>query len=229
VRIVFYCSLVGALSVALFGIPAMATPPNPASAPLGVVLQADRAQVGADITSGGATIYDGDRLETDAQGTLRVRLGGPQMYLRPGTAAEVHNLSKGFSASLMHGTVVVSSAAGEAFELLADGATIRPAGSQPTIAQVTWVDANELLLTSSRGAIEVSIDGEVKTIEAGNSYRMEIQPDDSDAQDKGNHGSGQVPVGGGRRRKRAIFFWIAAIGVGTAIGVWRATVSPDTP
>ncbi len=228
-RTAFYCSLVVALGVALIGIPAMAIPPNPASAPLGVVLQADGAQVGADITSGGATIYDGDRLETDRQGTLRVRLGGPQMYLHPGTAADVHFLSKGFSANLMHGTVVISSAAGDAFELLADGATIRPLGTQPTIAQVTWVDADELLLTSNRGAIEVSIDGEVKTIEAGNSYRMEIQTDDSGSQDKGNQGSGQPPVHTGHRRRRAIFLWIATLSTLTSVGIWRATVSPDAP
>ena len=221
VRKLFVSSLVFVLSALLIGIPAMATPANPASAPLGFVLQAERANLGAGITSGGATIYEGDRLETQDNGTLRARLGGSQMYLRPSTLAEVHGLSNGFSASLLYGTVIASSPAGQTFQLLANGATIRPVGTHPTVAKVTWVNAKELLLTSNLGTIQVSLDGDVKTIEAGNSYRMEIQPEDP-----GPQGSG-APTHGGRNR--AIYIWITVAAVATGIGVWRATVSPAGP
>src|ERR1700687_4581380 len=118
-------------------------PANPASAPLGFVLQAERAHAGADLISGGATIYDGDRLETQEDGTLRARLAKSQMYLRPSTLAEVHGLSNGYSASLFRGTVIASSPEGQTFQLLANGATIRPVGSQATVAQGTWVTPNE--------------------------------------------------------------------------------------
>jgi hypothetical protein len=214
--------LVVVLSVSLIGIPAMATPANPASAPLGWVLQADRAHVGADIMSGGATIYDGDRLETQEDGTLRARLGNSQMYLRQSTLAEVHGLSNGYSASLLRGTVVASAPEGQSFQVLADGATIRPVGTRATVAQVTRVSANELLLTSNVGAIQVSLDGsDVKTIEAGNSFRMEIQPEAaSPGQD---NGSGTQHGG----RNRAIFFWIAFASVAAGVGVWRAWISED--
>lgn len=220
VRTLLKSGLAIVLAVALVGMPVMAAPANPASAPLGVVLQADRAQVGADITTGGATIYEGDRLETVADGTLRARLGGPQIYLRPNTAAEVHSLSNGFSASLMHGTLVVSSAKGQDFQLLADGATIRPVRAQETVAQVSWVNAKELVLTSNRGAIEVSMGDEVKTVEAGNSYRMEVETADPNPQ-------GGPPLRTGRNR----FVLIAIIGVSaaTGIGIWRALISPSAP
>jgi hypothetical protein len=212
--------LVGVLSVSLIGIPAMATPANPASAPLGWVLQADRAHVGADLMSGGATIYDGDRLETQEDGTLRARLGNSQMYLRQNTLTEVHGLSNGFSASLLRGTVIVSTPEGQTFQVLADGATIRPVGTRATVAQVTWVNGYELLLTSTVGAIQVSLDGsDVKTIEAGNSFRMEIQPEAASPDQ--NNGSGTRPGG----RNRAIFFWIAVASVATGVGVWRALIS----
>ena len=219
VRTLFMTCLVVVLSAALVGIPAMAMPANPASAPLGSVLQAERAHAGADIASGGATIYDGDRLATQEDGTLRVRLGGSQMYLRPSTMAEVHGLSNGYSASLLQGTVIASSPEGQTFQLLANGATIRPLGTHATVAQVTWVNSNELLLSSKLGAIQVSLEGDVKTIEAGNSFRMEIQPEDA-----GPQGSG-APTHGGRNH--AVYFWIIAIAAGTGIGVWRALVSPD--
>ena len=208
------------LAVALVGMPVMAAPANPASAPLGVVLQADRAQVGAGIMYSGATIYEGDRLETVADGMLHARLGGPRIYLRPNTAAEVHSLSNGFSASLMHGTVVVSSAKGQDFRLLADGATIRPVGAQETVAQVSWVNAKELLLTSNRGAIEVSMGDEVKTVEAGNSYRMEVETaDPAPPQNTPYHTA----------RNRFVLIAIIAVSAATIIGVTLALISPCAP
>jgi hypothetical protein len=222
VRTSYLSGLALVLSAALIGIPAMAMPASPASAPLGVILQADRAHVGADITTGGATIYEGDRLETQDDGTLRARLGVSQMYLRASTAAVVHGLSNGFSASLMRGTVVVSSPEGQTFQLLASGVTIRPVGTQAVTAQVTLVSANELLLTSNRGAIEVSMGDEVKTIEAGSSYRMEVQPEDP-----GPQGSGTGPQHTGRRRRLAFFLLGGAIAAGTGIAVWRALESPS--
>jgi hypothetical protein len=215
--------LIVVLSVSLIGTPAMATPANPASAPLGWVLQAERAHVGVDITSGGATIYDGDRLETQEDGTLRARLGNSQMYLRQSTLAEVHGLSNGYSASLLRGTVIASASEGQTFQVLADGATIRPVGTRATVAQITWVSGNELLLTSNVGVIQVSLDGsDVKTIEAGNSLRMEIQPEAA-SPGQGNNGSGTQHGG----RNRAIYFWIAAASIAAGIGVWRACISND--
>jgi hypothetical protein len=150
------------------------------------------------------------------------------MYLSESTAAEVHGLPNGFSASLMHGTVVVSSPEGQTFRLLTDGATIRPASTQATVAQVTWVSANELLLVSSRGAIEVSLGDEVKTIEAGNSYRMEIQPEDSGPQDTGDHGR-PVPAHGGRRNRAVFVLVFGGLAAVAGIGVWRALISPAGP
>ena len=214
--------LVVFLSVALVGAPAMAAPAAPASAPLGVVLQADHAQLGADETSGGATIYDGDRLQTQDQGTMRATLGGPQLYLRYNTIANVHGLPNGFSADLTQGTVVVSSTEGQAFQLFADGATIRPVGTQPVVAQVTRISANVLELTSNHGALLVTMGNEAKTVESGASYRMEVAPDTA-ASDPGPQGPYHTASNH--------FIWIAIIGVSAAagIGVWRALVSPSAP
>jgi hypothetical protein len=219
VRIRFGVTLLIILSAALAGIPAVASPATPASAPLGVILQAQRAQVGADVTSGGATIYDGDRLQTEADGTLRVKLGGPQMVLRPNTIAVVHGLPSGFSADLGAGTVVASSSEGQTFQVLANGATIRPAGTESTIAQVTRVNANELLLTSTHGALEVSMGDEVKTIASGSSYRMELEGEDPGPR------PGQGPYH--PARNRFVLIAIIAVSAATGIVVWRALISPS--
>jgi len=211
--------LLAVLSFTFLEIPATGVPANPASIPLGSVLDAERAQLGADITFGGATIYDGDRLETQEDGILRVRLGKSQMDLRPSTTVEVHRLPNGYVASLFRGTVIASSPPGQTFQLLANGATIRPAGTQAAAARVTWVNSHELVLTSGLGAIQVLYDGDVRTIDAGSSVRMEIQTEASD------------PPGptGPRIHKGVKYFLMVAAPVGTAIGIWRALESPSCP
>jgi hypothetical protein len=211
--------LLAVLSFTILEIPATGVPANPASIPLGSVLQAERVHLGVDTMSGGATIYDGDRLETQQDGIFRVRLGKSQMELRPSTTVQVHRLPNGFVTSLFRGTVAVSSPEGQTFELLANGARIRPVGTQETVAQVTWVNSNELRLTSKLGAIQVLYEGDVKTIESGNSYRMEIPSEDPSPPGR------VVPWS----HKGVKYFLIVAAPVGTAIGIWRALESPSCP
>ena len=217
-------TLLALLSSTLIGIPAVAIPAPPVSMQLGSVLQAERARSGAEITAG-ATLYDGDRLETQDDGTLRAQFGKTQIYLRPSTLAEVHRLPNGYSAELFRGTVIVSSPKGQTFQLLTNGATIRTIGTQATVARVTWLNPYELLLTSNLGAIQVSFEGGVKTIEAGNSYRMEIQSEDSVPPPSEERHRRQQYRGHGRVR----YVWIIGASAATAIGIWRVLVSPCGP
>lgn len=221
-RTVFTAVLIGILCVVLVEAPVMAAPASSPSAPLGVVLSAENAHVGAAVTSSGETIYDGDRLQTPPNGTLRVRLGTGQLFLRQNSDADVHALPNGFSAKLNSGSVVVSSAQGQSFELLADGATIRPANGQPASGQITMITPKELVLTSTRGTLTVAMGEEVKTVEAGNSYRMEVETEDS-----GPGPQGAPPVVGGQNH----FLWVVipAVAIVTGILIWRALISPDSP
>jgi len=222
VRKLFTAVLIATLSLVLIETPIMAAPASSPSAPLGVVVAAENANVGAGVTTSGATIYDGDRLQTPPNSTLRVRLGSGQMVLRQNTIADVHALPNGFSANLGAGTVIVSSAEGQTFQVIADGATVRPANAQPTSGQVSMISATELILTSTRGTLEVSMGDEVKTLEAGNSYRLEVE-----TADPGPGPNPQSP----RATAHSHFLWIAipAIAAATGIVIWRALVSPSAP
>ena len=223
-RTLFTAVLIAALSLTLIEAPVMAAPASSPSVPLGVVMAAENSNVGAGVTASGATIYDGDRLKTEENSTLRVRLGSGQMVLRQNTITDVHALSNGFSASLDSGTVVVSSPAGQTFQLIADGATIRPANAQAASGQISRISETELVLTGTRGTLEVTMGDEVKTVEAGSSYRLEVESEESGP---GPAGQGQRPRATGRRR----FLWILlpAIGVVTGIVIWRSLVSPTVP
>ena len=220
--------LTAALAVALIQPAAMAAPPGSAAPPLGVILQADRASVGSDPAASGATVFDGETLRTDISGLLRVRFGMSQAYFLPRSQAIVHQTDGGFAADLASGTVVLSSAEGETFHLMADGALVRPASSQATVAQITLVSPTELTLLSRKGSLEVSMDGEVKTVPEGASYRMLISPDPV---------AGPAPAGAGSRSdipsptgtNHFIFVLIAAAAAAAAVGVFLAVRSPSAP
>lgn len=222
VRKLFSAVLIATLSLVLIEAPVMAAPSSSPSAPLGVVVAAENANVGAGVTTSGATIYDGDRLQTPANSTLRVRFGTGQMVLRQNTIADVHSFPNGFSANLNNGTVVVSSTEGQTFQLIADGATIRPANSEATSGQISMISPTELVLTGTRGTMQITMGDEVKTLEAGSSYRMEVE-----TEDPGPSPNPQAPHPTARNH----FLWIAipVIAAVTGIVIWRALVSPTTP
>jgi hypothetical protein len=213
--------LIAILGVLLLQAPVMAAPPGTPSAPLGVVLAAENANAGVDATFSGATIYDGDRLVTQDIGTMRVRLGTGQIFLHQSTSTQVHAIPNGFSADLDVGTVSISSSEGQTFHLLADGATISPASTHPASAQISKISPTELILTSTRGALLVTMGDEVKTVEAGSSYKMEVESEEPDPQQR------RPPIA--TARNHFILIVIGAVGVATGIIIWRAVVSPNHP
>jgi hypothetical protein len=221
VRTVYQAALVAILSITMSGIPMASAAATPPSAPLGMVLQANRNNGDIDVSAQGETIYDGETLTTDGSKTLRVQLSGPQMFMRSNSIAEVHKLANGFSANLASGSVVVTTSEGQTFQMMADGATIQPVGTAPVTAQITMLTPKELQLTSTRGTLEVTMGNEVKTIEAGNSYRLEVEP--ADPADPADPQRG--PAAGGSNH--FALYLIVAVSAATAVGVWRVLVSPS--
>lgn len=229
-----------ALMAALSGRAAIPSSPNDVPLPLGVVLLGEHADGHIETKLSGATIYDGDRLETESSGALRARLRGSRVYLGPSAAVDLHEILGGFSADLISGTIVLSSSAGQSFRLLANGAIIRPATQQAAVLRLTKVSSYELLLTANRGAVQVSLDDEVRIVEAGNSYRIVIHPVESSRdntsgnppQDKGGHPPEGPPTGPPAHptaRNRVTWIAIPVIASATGIVLWRALVSPTAP
>jgi hypothetical protein len=206
----------------MVGSPALAAPASSPSAPLGVVLASENAHVGAGVTTSGETVYDGDRLTTPANSTLRVRLGSGQIALHQNSTADVHSFPNGFSANLDYGTVVVSSAEGQTFQVIADGTTIRPLNSEPTSGQISMISPTELVLTGTRGTLKVTMGDEVKTLEAGSSYRLEVEPEPADP-------AAQPQVAQPTARNHFLWIAIPVVAAVTGIVIWRALVSPSSP
>ncbi len=127
-----------ALSVCLGVGPVMG---SPTTASLGIVLTADRARVGDASASVGATVYSGDRLSTEQQGSVQVRAGAARLLLLSASSAMVNDNEGTPSARLLTGTATFSTGNAHAFTLYASTAAIRAQSGEPTIGQVTFLNA----------------------------------------------------------------------------------------
>jgi hypothetical protein len=196
---------------------------TPVATPLGVVVIANQAQVGNSTATNGSTVFEGDRLVTAETGQLQVRFGRTQARFLPGSLAVVSQTPAGVDANLLGGSVSMASAAGDKFSLSANHAVIRPAASQAVVAQVTRVSPTELLLSSSRGDLEVTFDDQVTTIPAGSSYRMLLDPGAAEPQ-------GPAPTHpAGKRKRRAAFILLGISAAATGIAIAAVASSSSSP
>ena len=163
-----------ALSVSLAVGPVMGSPTATA---LGIVLTAERAHVGDASAWVGTTVYGGDRLSTEQQGSVQVRAGAARLLLLSASSAMINDNEGTPSAKLLGGTATFSTGNAHAFTLYASTAAIRAQSDAPTIGQVTLLNAKELLVISKRGPLAVTVDGETQTVEDGKAYHVYLDPE----------------------------------------------------
>lgn len=203
--------------------------------PLGTITTALGAHVGSAAATTGATIFSGDRLSTLQTGSLQVRTSAARLMLSGASAVTMSEGGETPGAILQQGTAVFSTANAKAFVLHASTADIRPETDEPTIAQVTYVNAKELIVRSTRGSIAITVEGETKIVPEAMAYRVILDPDSypgvvSDAQGPEGAGSGGkrgVPRKAGR--SRFLLLAIIVTGVGTGIALHEVLESPNKP
>lgn len=190
--------------------------------PLGNILFAEQARLGAVAAVAGATVYPGDRIATDTRGRLRVRVGASQVYLLASSSATLSEHPGGVSATLARGTVGFASAEESLVVVRFAEALIRPKNSAPTHAQVAVVSPRELLVSNFRGALEVVVGNEVHAVPEATAYRVVLEPDQT-----------QDPQGAGAReygRARVMMYFVgAAIAAGIITFAILHNLSPSRP
>jgi len=201
---------------------------------VGMVLLADHARLGSQATAEGTTIYDGDRLSTDEEGSLQLRVGEALVYLPDNSCVTLHKGASGtakeFEAELISGTVVLSATAGSAAEIVASSARVRPMAETRGVVQVGIVGPHELIVFARRGPARISYRGETETIAEGKSYRVRLNdsddgtPGEPDAKKSGRHG------------KALVLIVVGATAVAGAAALWGGNggskgsiESPDRP
>ncbi len=217
-----------ALVLTLAAVPASAGPG--ASNVLGTVITADKAHVGEGVAGIGTTVFAGDKLSTDPQGSMQLRAGAARLLLLSASAAEVNDSEGTPSARLLLGTATFSTGNARAFTLYASKAAIRAQSDAPTIGQVTYLNSKELLVTSKRGPLTITVDGETQLIADNTTYHVYLDPQDpqgagSGSQSAGGHGNSPLKAG----RSRFLIFAVAITGVATYFAVSEALESPARP
>jgi ferric-dicitrate binding protein FerR (iron transport regulator) len=206
--------LATALTCLLAGIPLLGQ-----TAALGVVTQSVGGHLGTAIASEGATIYEGDRLDTDDKGTLSLRAGTVQLNLSADTTVAMQHDESGLTPTLERGSVVFRAESG-GLRLSAADVSVRPQFTAPTLGQMT-LETCAVLVTSRVQALEVTAGTETKIVEEGKSYRVLLGGPCS-AHSK------QAPLLTGQRSR---FLEIVLIGAGAAMIpiLHEALESPDRP
>jgi len=219
-----------ALSVSLAAVPLLGAPTTTA---LGTVITAERAHVGSVSASVGTTVYGGDRLSTEQQGSVQVRAGAARLLLSSASSAVVNDTAGAPSAKLLSGTAVFSTGNAGAFTLYASTAAIRAESDAPTIGQVTYLNERELLVTAKRGPLTVTVGGEDQLIAEGKAYHVYLDPEmaqgpqGAGSGSQGPGGKGGSPLKAGR--SRFLIVAVTATAVVTAIAVSEALESPSRP
>jgi hypothetical protein len=217
--------LAAVVSFALLITPVIAAP----SETLGTLVYAQGAHLGSATASVGSTVFGGDRLSTDASGTLQVRTAAARFLLKSGSNAIFLKDPGAPAAILTRGTGLFSTANANAFAVHALDAVIKPNSDQPTVGQVTLLASNELLVQSIRGELACIVGGDTKLISEGEAYRVVLEANGATEANPGpgGNGTGHPPNVSGK--SHAIYLLAAAVAVPTIILLVEAMESEDRP
>ena len=188
-------------------------------------------QSAADV---GTTVYGGDRLSTDMQGSIHVRAGAARLLLLSSTAAELNDEDGTPSAKLLTGTATFSTGNAHAFTLYASKAAVRANTDAPTIGQVVYVNEKELVVVAKRGSLVVTVADESQVVNEGTAYRVLLDPTCAETQEPCGAGapSQGAPRGGGplkAGRSRFLIVSTAFIAAATTFAILEARESPSRP
>ena len=130
--------------------------------------------------------------------------------LGPGTVVKLVEAAHGVSLNLQHG-VVRFSAAGSPMELRALAAIVHL--GDDASGQLSIVGPSEFQIGSTKGNLDVDIDGTDKVVAESTAYDVTLEPVPGDPQ----------TAGGGR--VRGLWILISLIAILTALGLYAALLS----
>ena len=144
-----------------------------------MVTHAQRAHIGTAAVSEGSAIYEGDRLSTEAAGSLRIASRALTLQLDAQSTLVIQRpvgAEGGVVAEVGSGTLIFAAASTGRIAVVADDAFIRPAANVPTVARVHVVNSKELRVYAQRGSLQFSYHGESETIAEGARCRVLLDP-----------------------------------------------------
>jgi hypothetical protein len=238
--------------VLAFVISAALASPLPAQEPsqtaaLGIVVQCVRGSIGNAAASNGDSVYSGDYLSTDDNGSLLVRVGVLSLQLESSSALHIYRTPYGAVVELNRGSVVYTTPGGkENLVIVASDVRITPDVSLPDFGRVTIENPCEISVYSQRGQANAKSGKEAHLVEEGKAYHVRadnkityreyLSPDADDYHKHHEHEPcpaaldtvrGKLPIAPAASH----FLLVAgtATGIGVGIAIWKTVESPDRP
>jgi hypothetical protein len=163
------------LGVSLF---AYKLPLRAGGKPLGILTLAYGAHLNASDAFAGLSVFDGERVSTDADGKLGVRIGASVITLIERSSATLQRTEDGAHVDLEAGSVYVWSAESNPLDVHVDGALLRPHGSHPVQAQILIFAPKILQITTRQGSLDFSYGKEFRVLPERQTYRIYLESED---------------------------------------------------
>ena len=168
-----------------------------------MIVSAERANIGTAKATVGTTLFNGDQLITNPQGSLQVRSASARLLLTASSRA-VWGAEDGTpEATLTSGTAAFSTANAKAFVLHASTAVFRPQSDEPTIGNVTLLNPKELVVRCSRGTLTIAVEDDIRVVLEGTAYHVLLDANALPAADAPQWDKQKQP----RKAGKCKFFW----------------------
>lgn len=182
--------------------------------PLGILTLAYGAHLNASDALAGLSVFDGERLSTDAEGKVSARVGSSVITMIEKSAAILQRSGDGAHIDLEAGSVYVWSAESNPLEVHAEGALLRVHGTQQVQAQILMFAPKVLQITTRQGSLDFVYGKEFRALPEGQTYRIYLESED---------GPGTPPPAGSGTEKpgqstgtKVAYFILAGAGAGLA-------------
>jgi len=148
------------------------TRPDPG--PLATVEEATHASVRGASAATGTSLYGGDAVTTDKQGTVRLRLGKGKLYLSASSSASLEQRAGLATVTLAEGSATFSLPDPAQFELETPVGVLRGSGRKATQGQVRISKPTEVEVCATHGDLVLDNEGEYYTLAQGKTFRIVI-------------------------------------------------------
>jgi hypothetical protein len=184
--------------------------------PLGILTLAYGAHLNASDAFAGLSVFDGERVSTDADGKIGVRIGASVITLAEQSGATLQRTGDGAHVDLDAGSVYIWSAESNPLEVHMEGALLRPHGAHNGQAQILMFAPKILQITTRRGSIDFSYGKEFRVLPEGQTYRIYLESEDDP---RGATDAGDDTQKAGLSTGTKVAYFILA-GTGAGLAAW---------
>jgi hypothetical protein len=182
--------------------------------PLGILTLAYGAHLNVSDAFAGLSVFDGERVSTNADGKIGVRIGASVITLAEQSGATLQRNGDGAHVDLDEGSVYLWSAESSPLEVHVEGALLRPHGAHRVQAQLRMFAPRILQITTRQGNVDFSYGKEFRVLPEGQTYRIYLESEDGprSATDAGS-ATGKAGLSTGTK---VAYFIVAGAGAGLA-------------